>query len=91
MTDGIFLYDDPYDAVFEICDNKLVFAKFNAIMCSRLTEPQGAVIPQKFASISVRTKDDSNAETYLFLQDNDGDGISTPIWGVPCVLSEVSD
>lgn len=91
MTDGIFLYDDPYDAVFEICDNKLVYAKFNAIMCSRLTEAQGAVIPQKFASISVKIKDDSNAETYLFLQDNDGDGISTPIWGVPCVLSEVSD
>ena len=89
MTDGIFLYDTPFDAVFEMRGNELVYAKLMAVKCT----PDGAsdvVLPQKYADV-VGTSEAVDTGTFLVLEDT-GEGITKTVdWGYIPLSQEVKE
>lgn len=88
MTDGVFLYESPYDAVFEISNNKLVYAHFKAVKCEEVVDMQTVVIPEKYAFVS--GADTVYKDAYLVLTDDSGDTIRSVNWSIQKSLSEVN-
>lgn len=79
MTDGIFLYDTPYDAVFELDGNKLVYAEFKVVKCTSVGLSDELLVPQKYADIAV-SGDESDKGTYLVLKENGINGFKSAKW-----------
>lgn len=59
VCDGILLTDSPYDAVFEINGNNLVYAKYLSVICSKINEHY-TVLPQKYADVLLRNKNEAH-------------------------------
>ncbi len=85
-TDGIFIFEDDFDAVFEIKNNKIVYAKMLLFNCSRL-DSVSTVLPQKYASSVSQQK--GNSEVFPVLGDEDDDGIRELGWASLTDVPEV--
>ena len=57
FCDGILLTDHPFDAVFEINGNNLVYARYTAVISTKTSESI-SVIPQKYANVLLRENND---------------------------------
>ena len=87
-ADGVFVFNSNFDAVFEIRNNELVYAKFIAAKCIG-TETFTTVMPQKYASLS---NNDTAGTPRVFLAMNmQDDGIRKVCWVNSSVSSEVNE
>ena len=88
MSDGIFVFDSPYDAVFEINGDILVSAMFKVISVNRVHDSEKVLFPQKYASAVAENKA-ADVGAYFVMTDVDDDGIRNVSFGMPISFAEV--
>ena len=65
VCDGILISDAEYHALFEIANNGLVHARFNAVTCSR-TNDFVSLIPQRYANM-ILYENGETADDYVIM------------------------
>jgi len=85
-TDGIFIFEDDFEKIYEKKNNKIVYAKMMMFNCNRL-ESVSVALPQKYISSVSQKK--GLGEVYPVLCDDNGDGIRELCWASLTDTSEV--